>query len=173
MKHIAAAAGLCVMLSGCALPWWPVADSSDCGTIQTILGHAPSGFINVRGKAVTRDVYLASIGIRQALEADEGSCMVLTVNSEAPKLDCSLIFDTEFEARTFRRRAVAVMGQCLPGRHMATVPADGPQTLVRTMFGDRAAKREDVELKVERHDGGRKPDYFSMSWIFPGGALPT
>jgi hypothetical protein len=173
MKRIAQAAGMCAMLSGCALPSWPAADSSDCGTIQTILGHAPSGFINVRGKAVTRDVYPATIGIREALEADEGSCMVLTVNSESPKLVCSLIFDTEGEARTFYRRAVAVMGQCLQGRHMATVPADGPQTLARTMFGERTAKREDVELKIERHDGGRKPDYFSMSWIFPGGALPS
>lgn len=173
MKRFMAIAGVCAALSACAMPWDQPAETSDCATIHAILGHAPGGFINIRGKAVTRDVYPATVGIRQTMEADEGSCMVLTIDSDAPKLDCSLIFDTETEARSFHRRAVAAMGRCLQGRHMASVPADGPQTLARTMFGDRAAKREEVELKLERHEGGRKPDYYSVSWIFPGGAPPT
>lgn len=173
MKRLVAIAVASVTLSACAMPWDQPAETSDCATIQAILGHAPGGFINIRGKAITRDVYPATVGIRQAMEATEGSCMVLTIDSDAPKLDCSLIFDTETEARSFHRRAVAAMGRCLQGRHMASVPADGPQTLARTMFGDRAAKREEAELKLERHEGGRKPDYYSVSWIFPGGAPPT
>jgi len=160
--------------AGCAQTPSPALGTADCAVLRSVVEHAPSGFVDILGETVTRDMFTPTIWISAAREADQvekkrGGCVVTTINPSAPSYSCWVFSDDEIEGRTLYERAVAGTRSCLSG-YVAGTPRvlESDSVIAQTLFGNPSAKRELLDVRFVAFREVVVP-YYSVEWRVRGG----